>query len=255
LRRLFAIFASALLLVAIVFFGGGMLLSGCAGPFQQQGAPAQPFDVVIVLGCPNQDDGRLSRCQQSRVLGALQIWQAGWTRNFIVSGSAVHSPYFEAEGLAAGMAAVGIPADHIYIEDQALHTDENMYYSMRIAHALGFGRIAALSNGLHAAWGCKMMADWEVDCKGFSVMPSEIGPLHARHPELDEVRSLRVRDWVTLGEKERVIARRTGRTRPPSFLLYPHLGWLRLNGQVWTPPSPPQVVVQNWAERARTLTR
>ncbi len=46
---------------------------------------------------------------------------------------------------------------------------------------------------------------------------------------------------VQLGdvERERAIARLSGRHRPPSYLLYPFLGWLRLNGERWIPWTPP----------------
>jgi hypothetical protein len=227
----------------------GFALAGCAARFEMHGAPETPFDAAIVLGCPSEDDGRLSRCQMSRVLQAMKLWRAGWVRNFIVSGAAVHSPYVEAEALAAGMTALGVPADHIYLEPNALHTDENMYFSLQLARRLRFATLAAVSNPGHSAYGCLMLSDWKQSCRAFSVDAKEVRRLHDAHPELDAVRTVRVRGWVTLADKERARGRRTGRYRLPSYLLYPYIGWLRLNGEVWTPSMPEHVVVETWAER------
>ena len=54
--------------------------------------PAVPFDAVVVPGCPSQDDGSPSYCQLGRAGHAALLWKGGWTRNFIVSGSDVHTP-------------------------------------------------------------------------------------------------------------------------------------------------------------------
>jgi len=69
------------------------------------------------------------------------------------------------------------------------------------------------------------------------------------------VRTAPARDWIPLVERERAIATLTGRHRPPSFLLYPHLGWLRLNGERWQPfdVGPPRLVT--WADHQRSAAR
>jgi hypothetical protein len=113
-----------------------LAVAGCGvARLEQRDPPARPFDAVIVPGCPSEDDGSLSRCQMARALWAARLWDLGWARNFITSGAAVHSPYVEADALAAALAALGVPADHIYVEPNALHTDEIVYYSLRIARA------------------------------------------------------------------------------------------------------------------------
>jgi hypothetical protein len=227
------------------------LLAGCGlGHFEQRAAPAVPFDVAIVPGCPSEDDGSLSRCQQARALWAARLWERGWASNFITSGAAVHSPYVEAEALAAALVALGVPPDRIYLEPNALHTDENMYYSMQIARALGWGRVAVASNG--ATWDCTMLIDWGQPCAAFTV---DLDWVRARARQLGEgrlaeVRSIAVSPWPSLAVRERAIARRTGRHRPPSFALYFALGLMRANGQRWIPPGvPPRPPIETWAAR------
>jgi uncharacterized SAM-binding protein YcdF (DUF218 family) len=227
---------------------------GCAARYEVRPTGDTRFDAVIIPGCPSEDDGSLSLCQMSRAVWAALLWQRGYAKAFIASGAAVHSRYVEAEALAAGMAALGVPADRIWLEPNALHTDENMYYSLRIARALGFRRLAVASQKGHAAWSCRMLEDWGQSCGAFSVDYNAVRAANARE-RLRTVRTIAERDWIPLPLRERAIAAQTGHHRPPSFLLYPHLGWLRLNGERWKPhdPGPPSLVT--WADRQRTASR
>jgi DUF218 domain len=225
-----------------------LVLAGCAaGRFEVHGAPAEPFDVVIVPGCPNEEDGSLSRCQMGRALWAARLWELGWASHFITSGAAVHSPFVEAEALAEALAALGVPPDRIYLEPNALHTDENMYYSMQIAHVLGFARIAVASNG--ATIDCLMLEDWGQSCSAFTMnLAWVLRRALTSGAALDRIRTRRARGYIPLVERERAIALESGRHRPPSFLLYPGLGFMRTNGERWIPAGTPKTPpIVNWA--------
>lgn len=231
-------------------------LAGCGGArLELRGAPAQPFEVVVIPGCPTEDDGAPSRCQLARALHGAELWEHGWARGFITSGAAVHTPWVEAEMIAALMVAAGVPADRIWIEASALHTDENMYYSLAIARKLRFARLAVASNRAHARGGCMMMVDWGQPCSALALDEGAARARHTKLPQLDAVRTPRVADWLPLVERERAIVRETGVHRPPSFLLYPFLGFLRLQGQRWTPRPPAHFSVETWAARQAALTR
>lgn len=232
-----------------------LLLGGCAAHYEVKPTAATRFDAVIVPGCPSEDDGSLSPCQMSRAVWAAILWQRGLAGAFITSGAAVHSPYVEADALATAMAALGVPADRIWIEPNALHTDENMYYSLQIARALGFRTLAVASQKGHAAWSCRMLEDWgQRGCGAFSVDMDAIRA-RDRRPLLARLRMKAARAWVPLEEQERLRAAASGRHRPPSYLLYPFLGWLRLNGERWIPYAPERPPLTTWAEHARAAQR
>jgi hypothetical protein len=227
-----------------------VLAAGCgAARFEMHGAPAHPFDVVIVPGCPSELDGSLSRCQMARAVWAAKLWQAGWATHFITSGSAVYTPYVEAEALAAALAALGVPPERIYLEPDALHTDENMVYSMTIARRLGFRSLAVASNA--AALDCLMLRDWGQDCRAYEL---DLPWVIRRHAELgnplERVRTRKVASFVPLAQREREIARATGRHRSPSFVLYLGLGFMRTNGEHWVPPGLPlpKTATITWAD-------
>ena len=235
----------------------GLAGSGCAGRYQVDPPPAG-FDAAIVLGCPNEKDGSLSRCQVSRAVWAAEMWRRGKAQHFITSGAAVHTPWVEAESLAAAMEALGVPAERIYLETEALHTDENVYNGLRLAGTLGMRRVAVISNKGHAAWACDMARDWKHECATLNV---DTGFLEAHQqeftPRLQGLSLHRVPDgdWVPLDERERQRARALGRSRrPPSALLYPYMGLLRLFGRPWMPQSPVDVPAPiTWAERRGQL--
>jgi hypothetical protein len=221
-----------------------LLLGGCgAAQLELRGAPEQPFDAVIVPGCPSEPDGSLSPCQMARAVWAAHVWELGWTRGFITSGAAVHSPFVEAEALAAAMAALGVPADRIWLEPNALHTDENIFFSLGIARTFGWHHLAVAAQG--AAWDCKMAQDWGANCRGITLDLDWVVRQYPQAPAvLQRVRTPKVSPWMPFVEREHQLAQLTGRHRPPSFLLYPGLALQRTNGERWTPawsPPPPRL--------------
>lgn len=221
------------------------LLCGCAGSAQRLRPSALPIDVVIVPGCPNLDDGRLSPCQIERAVHATLLWERGQARYFITSGSSVHSPYNEAESLAMAMAALGVPEQRLYLERHALHTDENMFHALLIARAEGWRSVGAASQPGHAAIACVMLESWGQPCTPFG---ADRGQAIARHQRagqpLRHLRSPRVAGWVPQREQERRATAQTGRRpRPPSYLQYLWASWVRANQLLYSPPLPDAIEI------------
>ena len=103
-------------------------------------------DVIIVLGCPNQDSGPPAPCQTKRADIAVALMQAGFGDRFITTGGAVHNAYVEADTLKALLVARGVPSAHITTETKASHTDENIYYSTLLMAAPGFHNALVVSD-------------------------------------------------------------------------------------------------------------
>jgi hypothetical protein len=222
------------------------LLAGCDPTvYLIREPPKQAYDTVIVLGCPSEADGSPSRCTLGRAGQAALLWKHGFTKSFIVSGSAVHTPYVEAEAIAQAMETLDVPADKIWLEEDALHTDENVFYGMKLADDLGLTRVAIASHGAHAAWACSLMVRWGRPCGAFAMDEDELGSfLPPRETALRALRARRVDGWVPLGEREARIAAATGFSRPPSYLLYPMLGM----GLAYTPRPVPRRTPIAWAD-------
>jgi hypothetical protein len=235
-----------------------LFVAGCAaGSYEVKRPPPRPFDVVVVPGCPCEDDGSLSRCQMERAAWAHVIWERGWARNFIVSGAAVHSPYVEAEAIAEAMAALGVPGERIYLEPEALHTDENMYDSLQIARLLGLRSVAVTGEWSGPSGSCEMMASWGQPCSALPADFDLLKPrLEAAHKLLDPLRARRVASFQALADREAKRATATGRPpRPASWLLYMSLGLLRAQGTPWIPFGVAQPKVETWAQHLGPAAR
>ncbi len=99
---------------------------------------ASEHDVIVILGCPNEEDGSVAPCQRERVEMALALRDAGYAQRFITTGAAVHTPYVEAHTLRDLLLEAGVDSSDIFIDPLAEHTDENIYYSSRIMQAQGW---------------------------------------------------------------------------------------------------------------------
>lgn len=258
IRRVFRYLgASAIvaLLLTLFHYGCG------AQRLEVRTPPAQPFQAVIIPGCPSGPSGELTRCQARRAAWAAILWERGVAERFITSGAAVYSPYVEAEALALAMHSLGVPADRIYLDRHALHTDENIYNAVHIARGLGLSRLAVASDRGQAVGACQMLEGWHgPGCGAFSMDYPLVERRLTEWAHLSALRAPRIPDaeFVPLKQRERRRAQASGRSvRPPSFLLYPALAMLRGVGRRWVPnaPAPEEgaPAITTWAARASAL--
>lgn len=108
-----------------------------------------PFDAIIVPGVPFKD-GKWDTIMKGRVYWSKYLYDHGIAKNIIYSGSAVYSPYYEAEIMAMYAEALGIPPAHIFTETKAEHSTENLYYGYKKAQQLGFKKVALASDPFQA---------------------------------------------------------------------------------------------------------
>lgn len=133
-----------------VFVLVSLLISGCAfssrtsKKYLTQSIDKQ-YDLVVVPGVPF-EKGKWNRIMKARVYWSKYLYDRGIAKNIMYSGSAVYSPYYEAEIMAMYGESLGIPGRHIYTETLAEHSTENIYYSYRKAKLLGFDTIALASD-------------------------------------------------------------------------------------------------------------
>lgn len=131
---------------------------------------SERFDVVVVPGCPSEDDGTVSTCQWQRARWAAELFHAGVAANVVVSGGAVYNPYNEADGLAAALEYLSVPSERIVRERSARHTDENAANSLALIQERGWESVAVASHGPHAVLVDKMMTEWGTEAFAIPLM-------------------------------------------------------------------------------------
>jgi uncharacterized SAM-binding protein YcdF (DUF218 family) len=103
------------------------------------------YDMIVVPGVPF-EDAKWSATMRDRVFWSKYLFEKGIAKNVMYSGSAVYSPYREAEIMAMYGEKLGIPKENIYTEIKAEHSTENIYYSYKKAKSLGYSKIALASD-------------------------------------------------------------------------------------------------------------
>jgi hypothetical protein len=124
-----------------------LLCSSCADrkfamKYYEQAKSNAPYDAVIVTGIPYDDSTGSGLIFLSRVLWAKYLYDHGITKNIIFSGAAVSTPYYEGKAMKIVADSLGLPPSHTFAEIRAEHSTENVWYGMRMAHHLGFKKIA-----------------------------------------------------------------------------------------------------------------
>lgn len=233
---------------------------GCASTAGTPRSVTLPWDTVIIPGCPTRDDGTLSDCLKERIVWGAHLWESGQTRSFIVSGAPTINRYGEALALAAGLAALSVPAEHIWLEPHARHTDENVYNAMRIIEQHSWRHIAVGTHAGQASGACYFLRSWQQPCELAALdleraremlLQTYTIPLHA-------VRIAPTQDpnWLHVRDLERPRANKGGPTRPPSTWLYWFWAPLtRLVGKPWRPIEPPAAPPQTYADWLAASTR
>jgi len=107
----------------------------------------KPYDLIIVPGFPyDSAQGKWDDIVKRRIYWSYYLYKNGYTRNVIYSGGAVYTPYVEGEFMAMYAKAIGIDSTHIYSENRAEHSTENLYYSYFFAKKLGYKHIAVATD-------------------------------------------------------------------------------------------------------------
>jgi uncharacterized SAM-binding protein YcdF (DUF218 family) len=129
-----------------IFLAVALLLTHCsfshyAEKSYDRALNEKPFDVIIVPGVPYEEENTTS-VMKMRIFWAKHLYDSGFTKNIIFSGSAVYSPYVESIAMKIIADTLGIPSDHTFFETKAEHSTENVYYSWKMAKEMGFQKIA-----------------------------------------------------------------------------------------------------------------
>ncbi|MCB9187368.1 MAG: YdcF family protein [Flavobacteriales bacterium] len=136
MKRLLHLLAYHLVAVAVISIAS----CGSTRSAFEKVEPQMPFDAVIVPGVPF--DSAWSDIMRARVLWSYHLYNHGYAKNIIFSGSAVYTPYVESRIMAEYARTLGIPEANIFTEERAEHSTENVFYSYYMAKDLGFRNVA-----------------------------------------------------------------------------------------------------------------
>jgi len=137
-----------------VFLALGLVFTYCsfrkfANDSYEQAKRDRPYDVIIVPGVPY-EKAKTTSVMTMRILWAKHLYDSGFTKNIIFSGSSVYSAFTEGTAMKIIADSLGIPSDHTFAETKAEHSTENVYYSWKMAKGMGFRKIALATDPFQA---------------------------------------------------------------------------------------------------------
>ncbi len=142
-------------------------------------ASIQSYEMIAVPGVPFTETGWDST-MKARVYWSKYLYDKGIAKNIMYSGSSVATPYYESEIMALYAIAIGIPREHVFTENKAEHSTENLYYVYLKAKRLGFTKIALATDPFQAKQ-LKRFARVKID-KAVGIIPIVFDTLKAIQP-------------------------------------------------------------------------
>ncbi|WP_229253998.1 YdcF family protein [Dyadobacter sp. NIV53] len=192
-----------------------LLLSGCNRIFYRSAAKAfhkgienQPYDAVIVPGFPF-NGKNWDMVLKMRIHWAAYLYQRGYTKNVIFSGSAVATSFVESRVMATYAEALGIPAKNIFTEEKAEHSTENVYYSYRLAKKLGFTKIALATDPIQTSYMRKFIKKFDLPIGLLPTVIDTLKIMNLYEPVIDSKSTVR-KGFVKLSDRENFFQRFRG---------------------------------------------
>lgn len=167
-----------------------------------------PYDVIIVPGFPS-DSGKINGILAERLNWANFLYKNGYTKRIIFSGSAVYTPYVEAEIMRLYAMQLGIKSEDIFVETKAEHTTENLYYSCRMAEELGFKTIAFATQPAQSSFMKPFKRKFKLKVDMLPVLTDSIKKFSYTFDSIN-ISKLFIKDFVSIEKKEGLIKRLNG---------------------------------------------
>lgn len=143
-----------------------------------------PYDAIIVPGVPF-ENGEWSEIMKIRVHWAVHLYNQGATKNIIFSGSAVYSPYVEAKIMALYAEQLGVDKKHIYTEERAEHSSENLYYSYRIAKDNNLNKVALATDPFQGSFLRGFANKIKLNVGFLPIVFDTLGTMNLTTPQID----------------------------------------------------------------------
>lgn len=168
-----------------------------------------PYDAIIVPGVPFKNRA-WSEVMKMRVHWAVHLYKRGTAKNIIFSGSAVYSPYVEARIMALYAEQLGVDKAHIYTEERAEHSSENLYYSYRIAKDNNLDNVALATDPFQGSFLEGFAKKIKLDDMGFlPIVFDTLGTLDLTTPTIDPTTAY-VEDFEAITVRENILVRFQG---------------------------------------------
>lgn len=187
--------------ISVICLSSCALLTPSAGKLYRKSLErCSTYDAVIVPGVPF-NEPQWDNVMMMRVTWAVHLYNKGLTKNLIMSGSSVYTPFVESKIMKQYAIALGVPEENIIIEDKAEHSTENVWYGFHLAKGKGFSNVALATDPFQT----KMLYRFgKKRTKGIAYLPVVFNVLKTLPHETPKIEyeNLRLAQFTPITERE-----------------------------------------------------
>lgn len=134
-----------------------------------------PLDAIVVLGCRVHAGGSPRGALARRIERAAAAYHEGHAPRVLASGGRVWGDAVEADVMAQGLEASGVPASRIVRERCSMSTRDNARFVTRLLARAGWGRIAVVTCPWHLERALLLFRREGIEADGLGAQPGEAG--------------------------------------------------------------------------------
>jgi len=149
--------------ILFVSFNLIILLVSHFGASCKSNSEIQKYDIIIVLGIPADAGCKPGQVMKDRVLKGIELYNHGFAKNILFTGSSVRNDCFEADVMAAYAISQGISRASIIKENKAKNTFENAYFSVAKMIELNYTSAAIVTSQAHVRRSCAIFSKFDID--------------------------------------------------------------------------------------------
>lgn len=127
--------------------------------------PKNKADVLVVLGNSPNPNNKPNKLLQYRLDKAIELYNKGYAKNIIVTGSKVRDSYYEADVMKNYCIENNIPPNVIFLERKARTTLENAKYSNEIIKENDFKNVIVVTSRTHMARSKLIFSQYDLNCQ------------------------------------------------------------------------------------------
>lgn len=146
---------------AVVWRAERSQIYDCDGEAQ----PKKKYDCILVLGAGVMSDGTPSNMLEDRLLGAIAMYEKGFSDFIFLSGDNSGEDYDEVSAMERYCIKAGIPKEAIIRDDIGFSTSESIYNAV-VTH--GFKQIIVVTQRYHLYRAIYMAEKMGISADGFA---------------------------------------------------------------------------------------
>ena len=196
-----------------------LLLSSCLGykvnprKAYTKALKNKPYDAIIVPGVPFvEEKGKWDDIMKARVYWSKYLYDNGFAKNIIYSGSAVYTPFIESKIMKLYAIELGIPEDAIQMDSLAEHSSENLWNSTILASKFDWDNVAIATDPIQSGILSPFAKSLDINVDAVPIVWKIIFALGLENrpdPEIDYEQA-RVKDFQAITEREGFLKRFKG---------------------------------------------